>query len=208
MSSRDLSASPNEASAALRQQNRAQSPAVAALQLQLAQINQQMAAQNGEGQSAIPIIAGDQHLVFFLREREFAVRAELVQGVERLLDLTPVPNVAPWVKGVMNLRGSIASVVDFRAFLGIESHPYTTRTRLVSLQYNEMLICLIVDSVSEMLPIPATAILGGGSNARQGTIPSWIASYAAGTATLANRVLILLDVEHLLFSDKMQHYDV
>ena len=36
-------------------------------------------------------------------DRELAVKAEIVQGVERLVDVTPVPNVAPWIKGVINL---------------------------------------------------------------------------------------------------------
>ena len=76
--------------------------------------------------------AGEQYLVFSLREREFAVKAKLVQGVERLVDLTPVPNVAPWVKGVINLRGSITSVVDLRMFLDLEQLPHSTRTRLLT----------------------------------------------------------------------------
>ncbi|GCE17224.1 chemotaxis protein CheW [Dictyobacter kobayashii] len=103
----------------------------------------------------------------------------------------------------MNLRGSIVSVVDSRMFLDLEQVPYTPRTRLLSLQSNEMVICLAVDSVSEMLPIPATAING---NVRQATIPSWAAPYAMGSASLSNRVIIVLDVARLLFSEKMQRY--
>src|SRR5205823_12534668 len=94
------------------------------------------------------------YLVFTLLEREFSLNAEHVQGVERLVDVTPVPNVAAWVSGVINLRGSVASVVDLRAFLDMEQLPYNPRTRLLSVQYNEMVICLVVDGVSEMIPIP------------------------------------------------------
>ncbi len=93
------------------------------------------------------------------------MKAEFVQGVERLADLTPVPNVVPWVRGVMNLRGSIISVVDLRMLLDLELLPYSPRTRLLSLQYNEMVICFVVDGVSEMLPIPPAAIING--NVRQ-----------------------------------------
>ena len=53
------------------------------------------------------------YLIFSLLEREFALKAECIQGVERL-GMSPLfPNVAPWVRGVINLRGSIASVVDY-----------------------------------------------------------------------------------------------
>jgi purine-binding chemotaxis protein CheW len=149
--------------------------------------------------------AGEQYLVFSLREREFAVKAKLVQGVERLVDLTPVPNVAPWVKGVINLRGSITSVVDLRMFLDLEQLPHSTRTRLLTLQYNEMVICLVVDSVSEMHTIAASTINSGGS---QDAIPAWAISYTAGSASLGSRVVMLLDVSRLLFSEKMQHYQM
>ncbi len=149
--------------------------------------------------------SGEQYLMFSLREREFAVKAELVQGVERLIDLTPVPNVAPWVKGVINLRGSITSVVDLRMFLDLEQLPYSSRTRLLTLQCNEMAICLVVDSVSEMQPIPASTINSGG---RQAAIPSWILSYAVGSASIGSRMVVVLDASRLLFSEKMQHYQI
>ena len=149
------------------------------------------------------VVVGEQYLVFSLLECELALKAEHVDSVERLADVTPVPNVAPWISGVINLRGSIASVVDLRAFLGMERLPFNPRTRLLSVRSNEMVICLVVDSVSEMIPIPSSVING---NVRQGNIPQWLVSYASGSALVGNRYIILLDAARLLFSDKMQHY--
>ena len=149
------------------------------------------------------VVVGEQYLVFSLLECELALKAEHVDSVERLADVTPVPNVAPWISGVINLRGSIASVVDLRAFLGMERLPFNPRTRLLSVRSNEMVICLVVDSVSEMIPIPSSVING---NVRQGNIPQWLVSYASGSALVGNRYIILLDAVRLLFSDKMQHY--
>src|SRR5207302_4227623 len=106
------------------------------------------------------VVVGEQYLVFSLLECEIALKAEHIDGVERLADVTPVPNVVPWISGVINLRGSIASVVDLRAFLDMERLPYNPRTRLLSVKYNEMVICLVVDCVSEMVPIPSSAING------------------------------------------------
>jgi len=180
----------------------AQSPsAAAALQMQLAQAQGQVRREGVPAQ--VPALAGEQYLVFSLADCELAVKAELVQGVERLGEITSVPNVVPWVRGVINLRGSIVSVVDLRMFLDLEQLSYTPRTRLLSLQYKEMLICLVVDGVSEMLPIPASVVING--NVRQ-AIPPWAIPYASGTALLANRLMVILDVPRLLFSEKMHHY--
>lgn len=148
-------------------------------------------------------VVGEQYLVFTLLERELAIKAEYIQSVERLADVTPVPNVASWITGVINLRGSIASVVDLRAFLDMEVLPHSPRTRLLAVKYNEMVICLVVDSVSEMVPVPPTAING---NLRQAYIPQWLAPYAAGSAVIGKRQIVLLDAARLLFSDKMQHF--
>ncbi len=203
MSSEDLKTLQPDAFAAL-QQLVAQSPsAAAALQMQLAQFQGQLSA-DGSNSTSGSAVVGEQYLVFSLANQELAVKAQLVQGVERLGELTSVPNVVPWVRGVMNLRGSIVSVVDLRMFLDLEQLPYTPRTRLLSLQYNEMVICMIVDGVSEMLPIPASDIVNG--NARQATLPSWAVPYASGSALLANRLMVILDVPRLLFSEKMHHY--
>lgn len=208
MSNEDLRMVQRDALAAI-QQLMAQSPSVAALQMQLAQAQGQQGLQlrapaTSLGEGAAAGIAGEQYLVFSLADREFAVKAELVQAVERLHDFTPVPNVASWVRGVINLRGSIVSVVDLRTFLDLEQLSYTPRTRLLMLQYNEMVICVLVDGVSEMLPIPTTAIING--NVRQATVPPWAVPYATGCALLANRMMVVLDVARLLFSEKMQHY--
>jgi len=149
------------------------------------------------------VVVGEQYLVFSLLDCEIGLQAEHIDGVERLADVTPVPNVAPWISGVINLRGSIASVVDLRAFLGMERLPFNPRTRLLSVRTNEMVICLVVDSVSEMIPIPSATING---NVRQANIPQWLASYASGSVLVGIRYIILLDTARLLFSDKMQHY--
>jgi purine-binding chemotaxis protein CheW len=200
VSSEDLRTLQPDALAALKQLV-AQSPsAAAALQMQLAQAQGQL---RREGVPAQVPAAGEQYLVFSLADCELAVKAELVQGVERLGETTSVPNVVPWVRGVINLRGSIVSVVDLRMFLDLEQFSYTPRTRLLSLQYKEMLICLVVDGVSEMLPIPVSVIING--NVRQ-AIPPWAIPYASGTALLANRLMVILDVPRLLFSEKMHHY--
>ncbi len=200
MSSEDLRKSQRDAIAAI-QQLRTLSPSTAqalAVQGGLIRPEDDLIARG------VPPVVGEQYLVFSLADCEFAVKAELVQGVERLVDFTPVPNIASWVKGVINLRGSIISVVDLRMFLDLGQLSSSSQTRLLSLQYNEMVICFVVDGVSEMLPIPPAAIING--NMRQANIPQWALPYAAGCALFTHRMMVVLDVSRLLFSEKMQHY--
>src|SRR5258706_8009703 len=173
-----------------------------ALESQLAQITQ-LHTDNALTGAQSNAVAGEQYLVFSLLECECALKAEHIQGVERLADVTPVPNVAAWISGVINLRGSIASVVDLRVFLGLERLPYNPRTRLLSVDCNDMVICLVVDSVSDMVPIAQSAIH---AVSRQASVTHWIAPYASGSVFLGKRFIVLLDAARLLFSDKMQHY--
>jgi purine-binding chemotaxis protein CheW len=175
-----------------------------ALQSQIAQISQSRSANATQEETSVEVVS-EQYLTFSLLDREFALKAEYIQGVERLVDVTPVPNVASWIRGVINLRGSIASVVDLRSFLDMEQLPYNPRTRLLSVQYNEMVICLVVDGVSEMIPIHPAAITN--ISVRQTAIPQWAVPYASGAAFIDKRVIVLVDAARLLFSDKMQRYE-
>ena len=177
---------------------------LATLQSRLTQLTQSQ-LDSGARSGTSAVVIGEQYLVFWLLGCECALKAEHIQGVERLGDVTPVPNVGPWMRGVINLRGSIASVVDLRAFLEREPLSYNPRTRLLSVDYNEMVICLIVDGVSDMVPIADSAITN--ANVRQTSIPQWAIPYAVGSALLDTRAIVLLDAARLLFSEKMQCYE-
>lgn len=146
---------------------------------------------------------GEQYLIFTLEGFECAFKAENVQGVERLPDVTPVPNVAYWIDGVIHSRGHIVSVVDLRSFLGLERLPTSSRTRLVVGRVRELLIGLVVDGVSEMRGIlPNMIQLQHITRA----LPGWAAPYVGGMATVGIRSILLIDMERLLLSEKMHRY--
>jgi purine-binding chemotaxis protein CheW len=146
---------------------------------------------------------GEQYLMFLLAGYECAVKAEYIQAVERLPDVTPLPHVAPWITGVMSLRGQIISVVDLRSFLGLERQLATPRTRLLAGTVEELIIGLVVDGVSEMRGIvppmiqPLEAVRA---------LPAWTAPYASGVAVYGNQSVILLELDRLLVSEKMHQY--
>ncbi len=147
--------------------------------------------------------AGEQYLIFSLENIECAFKAEQVQAVERLPEVTPLPNVAYWIDGVIHSRGHIISVVDLRSFLGLDRQPSSARTRLVIGRARELVIGLVVDGVSEMRGILPNMIQLQ-QNAR--ALPGWAAPYVGGVATVGLRSVLLLDMERLLLSEKMHRY--
>ncbi|HEY7347250.1 MAG TPA: chemotaxis protein CheW [Ktedonobacterales bacterium] len=146
---------------------------------------------------------GEQYLVFSLDSFECAFKAENVQAVERLPDVTPVPNVAYWIDGVIHSRGHIVSVVDLRSFLGMDRLPPSARTRLVVGRVRELVIGLVVDGVSEMRGILPNMIQ---SQHITQAIPGWASPYVSGIASVGVRSVLLIDMERLLLSEKMHRY--
>ncbi len=76
--------------------------------------------------------------------------------------ITPVPQTAPYVAGILNLRGRILPVVDLRRRFGLPAQPQTRTTRIVIVETPAGTECLaaglIVDSVSEVVRLPQSAI--------------------------------------------------
>ena len=141
-----------------------------------------------------------QLILFLLGTVECALPADAVQGIERITEITPIPNTAPWVLGVVQVWGSIVSVVDLRTFFGLTPEPPSSRNRLLVLTLKDMTIGFLVDFVTEMRPTDNTVAMD------DPTIPPWLQPYSEGSFHLEDRTVVLLDPERLLFSDAIHHY--
>ena len=141
-----------------------------------------------------------QLILFLLGTVECALPADAVQGIERITEITPIPNTAPWVLGVVQVWGSIVSVVDLRAFFGLTPEPLSTRNRLLVLTMKDMTIGFLVDFVTEMRPTDNTVAMD------DPTIPQWLQPFAEGSFHLEDRMVVMLDPERLLFSEAIHHY--
>lgn len=141
-----------------------------------------------------------QLILFLLGTVECALPADAVQGIERITEITPIPNTAPWVIGVVQVWGSIVSVVDLRAFFGLTPEPLSTRNRLLVLTMKDMTIGFLVDFVTEMRPTDNTVAMD------DPTIPQWLQPFAEGSFHLEDRMVVMLDPERLLFSEAIHHY--
>jgi purine-binding chemotaxis protein CheW len=134
---------------------------------------------------------------FHVGNEEFCLDILRVQEIIRLQQLTRVPNSPDAMDGVMNLRGKIIPVIALRKRFGLEHAPSDKNARIVVVEVKGAVLGLIVDSVSEVLRIPAATVeppphLG---QARQ--------EYVSGVGKLDDRLLILLDVERLMSADEL-----
>lgn len=136
-------------------------------------------------------------LTFSLDEETYGVEVVKVKEIVGLVDITAVPNVPPYVKGVMNLRGRIVPVVDLRLKFGFPAKEYTGRTCIIVVESEQAkgkaLTGLIVDSVAEVTNI---------SDAEVEKAPDFGEGFESdlvmGLAKARGTVVIMLDIDRVL----------
>lgn len=131
-------------------------------------------------------------ILFELAKTTYAIRAELVQQMEMIETITPVPNAPKFVEGVVFSRGQVIPAIDLRVRLGLEKAKYDLRTRLIVIQTNKRTVGAIADSAREFVSIPTSSIQPP---------PEAIGSsgkYISGIIRLGERIVLLLNVEELL----------
>jgi purine-binding chemotaxis protein CheW len=142
------------------------------------------------------------YLTFVLGKEEYGLEILKVKEIIGMMDITYVPNVPSYVKGVINLRGKVIPVVELRLKFGMESIPYTERTCIivVDVQVNgrSVLVGIVVDAVSEVLNINREEIE---NTPNFGT--EMDTSYILGMAKVKGQVKILLDIDKVLDNSEM-----
>ena len=134
-----------------------------------------------------------QLVAFQLGREEYGINILQVQEIKRMTDITRVPHTPDYLKGVMNLRGSILPVFDLKKRLDLPHYEYSDDARIIIVKSDEVTLGVIVDAVSEVLTIgqeniePPQAVAGG-----------VIASYLSGIGKINDRLLILLDINSII----------
>ena len=139
-------------------------------------------------------------LTFSLNEETYGVDILRVQEIRGWSTVNRIPQTPPHVLGVLNLRGSIVPIIDMRVRFGLASAEFTPLTVIIVLSIKTAKglseFGLVVDSVSDVVDIRGedvkeTPNLGGKMNA----------DFIESLATVAGRMVILLDVDALLGRD-------
>ncbi len=104
-------------------------------------------------------MSAGKYLTFALDREEYAVSVLHVREIVKIMDITAVPQLPPYVKGVINLRGKVIPVVDMRLKLGLAARDYSERTCIivaeVTVRNRAVMMGVIVDAVSDVLSISA-----------------------------------------------------
>ncbi|MCJ7821348.1 MAG: chemotaxis protein CheW [Bacteroidales bacterium] len=145
----------------------------------------------------------DQYLVFSARSQEFGFKAIWIREITVLSDITEVPYAPSYIEGVLNLRGQLVSVINFRKMFRFELIEYNEDTRVVILEHEGFPVGIIVDSVEEVIRIPDNKI----QNIPESTTTSRSKDYITGVAILDNRLIIMLDVDKMLTKTEMIKID-
>jgi purine-binding chemotaxis protein CheW len=94
-----------------------------------------------------------QYLTFLLDEREYGLELYKIQEICGYAPITPIPNLPPHVRGVMNLRGTVLPVIDLRMKFRLAAVEYNKFTVIVIARVESKTVGLLVDAVSDVLQV-------------------------------------------------------
>lgn len=139
--------------------------------------------------------AGDvqQFLTFALGQEEYGVEILKIQEIKGFSAITPLPNAPAFIKGVLNLRGTIVPIVDLRKKFSLPEVGYTKFTVIVVVQVQGKIMGFIVDAVSDVLNVAGADIQPTPDLHRQVDT-----SFINGLAKAGEKLVILLDIEKVL----------
>ena len=101
----------------------------------------------------------DKYLTFTLEDELYGIDISVVIEIIGILPITAVPEVPPYVKGIINLRGKIIPVVNMRLRFRRTPREYTDRTCVIVIEADGVLVGLIIDGVSEVRDIPESEVV-------------------------------------------------
>jgi purine-binding chemotaxis protein CheW len=142
--------------------------------------------------------AVNEYLAFTLGREEYGIDILRVQEIRGYEPVTRIANAPAFIKGVVNLRGTIIPVVDLRIKFSLGTPTYDQFTVVIILNIAGRVVGMVVDSVSDVMTLspeqvkPAPEI---------GTV--FDTDYLIGLGTIGERMLILVDIDKLMSSSEM-----
>ncbi|HEX4895680.1 MAG TPA: chemotaxis protein CheW [Solimonas sp.] len=153
---------------------------------------------NAQIASAMP----NEFLTFTLGEEEYGVDILKVQEIRGYDTVTRIPDAPDFIKGVINLRGTIVPVVDMRLKFKLGRADYNEFTVMIILNIARRVVGMVVDGVSDVMQLTPEQIrpapeFGSAVNSR----------FITGIGALDQRMLILVDIERLMSASDMALMD-
>jgi purine-binding chemotaxis protein CheW len=158
----------------------------------------------GAAMAAVAVAAeAERFVVLSLASTDYAVPESCVTEIERVPATTAVPGTPAWLSGVTNLRGDILSVIDLRAFAGLDGRsPVMARMLVARLPDDDFMAGLIVDGVDRIVAIPHDAIRPPAA-----PLDGPLVAYVRGVCAIGERLVAVLDLDRLLRSPDIRQFD-
>jgi len=143
----------------------------------------------------------NQLLTFKLQNETYGIQINKVREILTYPVVTPIPDASRWVKGVINLRGEVAPIIDLRIRFNINPNPvYTEKTIVIAVRtIDARMIGLVVDEVSDMENVEMDKLYHAPD---MGTSIS--PEYIKGLFKKDDRMLVILDIDRILDKGEMQ----
>jgi purine-binding chemotaxis protein CheW len=142
---------------------------------------------------------GQEFLIFTLGDEEYGIDILKVQEIRGYDQVTRIANTPAFIKGVTNLRGVIVPIIDLRVKFAQQNVVYNENTVVIVLNFEQRVVGIVVDGVSDVLSLSADQI----RPAPQFAV-TMKTEYLTGLGSLCERMLILVDIEKLLSSEEME----
>ncbi len=134
-----------------------------------------------------------QLVTFTLENEEYAVDILKVQEINRMTEITVVPNSQTYVEGVINLRGRVIPVINLRKKFGLSGKDRDGSSRVIIMDIQGITMGLVVDFVSEVLRIPSGIV-----DPTPPMASDISKEFIKGIAKLKDRLIILIDMDRLI----------
>ena len=144
-----------------------------------------------EGEEILQLVS------FKIGDEEFGVDILKVQEINRMMNLTKVPNSPEFLDGIINLRGRVIPVVNLRSRLGMDRMEHSKDTRIIVTELQNTTIGFIVDEVSEVLRIPVSI-----TEPPPALVSGVNSEFISAVGKLEERLLTLLDLEKVFNMDE------
>lgn len=148
---------------------------------------------NGAGDGA-----GSEYLAFTLGREEYGIDILRVQEIRGYEPVTRIANAPDFIKGVVNLRGTIIPVVDMRIKFRLGQPTYDEFTVVIVLNIAGRVVGMVVDSVSDVMTLSPDQVRPA---PEVGTV--FDTEFLIGLGALGERMLILVDIDRLMSSPEM-----
>ncbi len=136
---------------------------------------------------------------FTIGNEEFGVDILFVHEINRMIQITKVPNSPSFVDGVINLRGRVIPVIDLRTKFGIERKEHDNNTRIIVVEVAGKTVGFIVDAVKEVLRIPKSI-----TEPPPEIVTGINSEFIMAVGKLEDRLITLIDLEKILSNNEKE----